>query len=157
MTRDKRKIVVLGVGNLLLGDEGVGVHAVNALKKESLPRSVEVIDGGTAGLDLMFMLEGAAFAVIIDCLEAGAEPGTIFRVPVEELMASAPGRNISLHETSLPEMLSLAAKMGKLPPAAVVYGVQPEKINFSTELSGPVQKELPRLVKLIKEEVKHYL
>ncbi|NPV73237.1 MAG: hydrogenase maturation protease [Pelotomaculum sp.] len=149
---DKKRTVVIGVGNLLFGDEGIGIHAVNELKKEALPPEVEVIDGGAAGLDLIFMLEGAARAIIIDCTEAEAEPGTIFRIPVTDLALNAPSRAVSLHDISLVEALALAGKLGKLPPT-VIYGVQPGKVTCSTELSEPVKKNLPRLLSLIRQEM----
>ncbi len=155
MPEHKKQIAVIGVGNLLLGDEGVGVQVINELKKESLHPSVTIIDGGTAGLDLMFYLEDADYAIIIDCLEANSEPGTVFRLPAEELMTALPGQAVSLHDLNLIDVLHLAKNMNKLPPT-VIYGIQPQNISLSTELSPPVQKSVPRLIKLIKEEINNF-
>lgn len=152
MPDSEKKIVVIGVGNLLLADEGVGIHAVNELKKEPFLPFVEIVDGGTAGIDLLFLLENAGYAVIIDCIEAKAEPGTIFRIPAEELILQSPAQMISLHDINLVEVLSLAKNLGKLPPT-VIYGVQPGEISFSTQLTSAVDKILPRLVQLVKQEI----
>lgn len=149
--RDK-KIVVIGVGNLLLADEGIGIHAVNELKKENFPPFVEIIDGGTAGIDLLFLLEDASYAIIIDCVEAGTEPGAILRIPVEELILQSPAQAISLHDINLAEVLSMAKSLGKL-PETVIFGVQPGEICFDTELTPVVDNSLPRLIELVKHEI----
>ncbi|NLI12511.1 HyaD/HybD family hydrogenase maturation endopeptidase [Pelotomaculum propionicicum] len=148
----EKRIVVIGVGNLLLADEGIGVHAVNELKKESFPSSVEIIDGGTAGIDLLYLLEDADSAIIIDCVDAGTEPGSILRMPVDELMLQKPGQAVSLHDINLAEVLSMAKSLGVL-PQTVIFGVQPVEIEFGTELTAAVKNTLPRLVQLVKEEI----
>lgn len=150
------KIVVIGVGNLLLADEGVGIHAVQELKKESFPPFVEIIDGGTAGIDLLFLLEDAHRAIIIDCVEAASEPGTILRIPVEELILQAPAQAISLHDINLIGVLSMAKDLGKL-PATVIFGVQPAEIRFGTELTTAVNESLPRLLDLVQEEINKFI
>lgn len=155
MLKNGKKIKVIGVGNLLLGDEGVGIHAVNELKKTSFGLDVEIIDGGTAGIDLLFVLEGAGCVIIIDCLEAGTEPGTLFRVPAEEIITGPSREKYSLHDIDLAEVLSLADRLGVL-PATIIYGVQPGEISFKLELTPEVQKALPRLVQLIEKEILSY-
>jgi len=148
----EKRIVVIGVGNLLLGDEGAGIHAVNKLKKDSFPANVEIVDGGTAGIDLLYWLEDADYAIIIDCLEAGEEPGAIFRIPAEEIAFNSSGQIISLHDLNLQEVFYAADKLGKLPPT-VIYGIQPGEIAFSEQLSPAVNEALPSLVRLIKKEI----
>lgn len=152
MPEEKKRIVVLGVGNLLLGDEGVGIHAINELRKEPFDDHVKIIDGGTTGIDLLFWLEEADYIIIIDCIEADAEPGTIFRLPAEELVLNASSQIASLHEINLLEVLFTAKKLGRLPPT-VIYGVQGKKIGFCDQLSPQVNKVLPRLVQLIRQEI----
>lgn len=147
-----KKVLVLGVGNLLLGDEGIGIHLIREMKKQCLPDHVELVDGGTAGIDLLYWLETARYAVIVDCVDAGEKPGTIFDIPVDELNLKPKGRLISLHDINLSEVLSLAKQMNKLPPTTI-FGVQPGIIGGGTELSPDVQKVLPRLVELITKEL----
>lgn len=149
------KLLVIGVGNLLLGDEGVGIHFIQQMKKESLPHFVELVDGGTAGIDLLYWLEEAGYAIIVDCVEAGEDPGAILRIPVEELSFNSKSQMISMHDINLKEVLLLAKKMNKL-PETVIFGVQPEAICCQTELSPPVQKILPRLIGLVKQEISTY-
>ncbi|OPX88268.1 MAG: Hydrogenase 2 maturation protease [Pelotomaculum sp. PtaB.Bin104] len=155
MLEGNNRILIIGVGNLLLGDEGVGIHAINLLQEEqaALGPAVEIIDGGTAGLDLLFWLEDASSAIIIDCMDAGEVPGTIFRLPAEELISISSNHIASLHDISLQEVLLTAKKLGKLPPT-VVFGIQPEKIGYCNQLSPEVKSVLPRLLQLIKQEMK---
>ncbi|HBC92927.1 MAG TPA: Ni,Fe-hydrogenase maturation factor [Pelotomaculum sp.] len=149
---NSKKVFVIGVGNLLLGDEGIGIHLIREMEKERLPRYVELVDGGTAGIDLLYWLEEADYAIIVDCVEAGGEPGAIFRVPGDELLIKPTGRIISLHDINLSEVLLLATKMDTLPPT-IIFGVQPEVIGYQTELSPTLQNTLPRLMQLIKKEI----
>jgi len=152
MKSSEKRIAVIGVGNLLLGDEGVGVHTVAELKKNILPPAVKVIDGGTAGIDLLYHLEDANYAIIVDCIQADAAAGTIFRIPFEELATGSPAETVSLHDLSLKDMLFLAKYLGRLPPT-VIYGVQPETVRFSDQPSQSVRGAIPRLIELIKEEI----
>lgn len=152
MLEEKKRVVVIGVGNLLLGDEGVGIRVINILKDEPFPSSITFIDGGTAGIDLLFFLEGADYAVIIDCMEGSAEPGTVFRLPADELFPKESGNIASQHEVGLQEVLFMAKKTGKLPPA-VIYGVQPKTVTPSDQLSPEVNRSIPRLLQLIRQEI----
>lgn len=152
MPEKKKKVVVLGVGNLLLGDEGVGIHVINKLKNEYFPSSITFIDGGTAGIDLLFFLEDADYVVIIDCMEGSAEPGTIFRLPADKLIPKESGNIASLHGIGLQEMLFIAKKTGKLPPS-VIYGVQPKTVTLGDQLSPEVNGSIPRLLQLIRQEI----
>jgi hydrogenase maturation protease len=142
---NNKKILVLGVGNMLLGDEGIGIHLIQEMKKERLPQNVELVDGGTAGIDLLYWLEEADYIIIVDCVETGEEPGTIFRIPSDELLLDSTGQIISLHDINLSKVLSLAKRMKTLPPT-IIFGIQPEVIAFQTELSPTLKNILPRLM-----------
>ena len=152
MPEVRTEILVIGVGNLLMTDDGVGIHAVNELRKEKFDPGVKVVDGGTTGIDLFFWLEDACFAIIIDCVEAKAKPGTIIRLRVEETLSELKKNIISLHEIGIGEVLFEANRLGKLPPT-VIYGVQPEEISLGSNLSQVVKNSLPRLVDLVKQEI----
>ncbi len=76
---NKKNILILGIGNILLKDEGIGVHVVNKLKEMQLPPDVEVMDGGTLGIDLLYYIEGRKKVVVIDTVTAGEPPGTMYR------------------------------------------------------------------------------
>ena len=149
----EKRIKVIGVGNILHGDDGLGVHAINLLRQEGLPAEVILEDGGVAGIDLLYMLEDMEYAFIIDCLDAGEEPGAMFRVPWEEIADSArEDRLISMHQIDLWAVLSLAERRNKM-PKVIIYGIQPENMDFGQGLSPTVEKAASSLVKKIKEEI----
>jgi hydrogenase maturation protease len=150
---ERRRVLVLGVGNLLRGDEGVGVHAVRALTKRPLPPYVDVVDGGTMGLDLLHFMESYDRVLIIDAVEAGEEPGAILRFTPKDVTSQAGDFAISLHQTELLEIFALAAYLGRDLPPIVIYGVQPEAMGWSTELSATVEKRLDALLDAVQEEL----
>lgn len=152
MAGEEKRIVVIGVGNLLMADDGVGIIAAQELGQDPFPSRVRIVDGGTAGIDLLYVLEEADYAIIIDCLDAGDEPGAIFRIPAEELVLSSDEQIVSLHDINLPEVLALAAKLGKLPPT-VIFGIQPQEVVLKEGLSDPVGAALLNVIQLIKKEI----
>ncbi|RPF49315.1 hydrogenase maturation protease [Thermodesulfitimonas autotrophica] len=156
MQGDLRRLLVLGVGNVLLRDEGIGVHAVRELRQRGYPPEVEIVDGGTAGLDLLHFIEDASHLIVIDAVNGGAAPGTLFRFTPEELDGCVPVSGYSLHGVGLLEVLHLARAMGVLPPT-VIFGIQPADLSWGTELSAPVAARLPRLLELIHEEIESWL
>ena len=116
----EKKIVVIGVGNILMGDDGLGIYAIERLRQENLPPRVEVIDGGTVGIDLIYLLEEAEYALIIDCLDCGETPGMMFRIPWGEISDSNREEQIiSLHDVNLWSVLSLAEKLNRLPQVVI--------------------------------------
>ena len=141
--------LVLGLGNILLGDEGVGVHASQALKEEGLSGNVEVLSVGTALLDALPSLEKADHVIIVDAMKASHAPGTIYRVPLEECDFKRP--IASLHGFDIGRVLALSGS--KKIPKAVVIGIEPALIDWSLDLSPPVQRALPDLLKAIKVEL----
>ena len=147
------RILILGVGNLLRGDEGVGVHAVRELMKRPLPPHVDIVDGGTAGLELLHLMEGYSRVVIIDAVEAAEEPGALLRFTPEDITATAGDFALSLHQAELLEVFSLAAYLGRDLPPIVIYGVQPQTMDWSTELSPAVTDRLDALLDAVQEEL----
>ena len=149
----RERILVLGVGNLLMGDDGVGIHAVGELLKRALPPGVDVVDGGTAGLDLLRVMEGYAKVLIIDAVDAGQEPGAILRFTPEDITTQVVDFAVSLHQTEVLKVLELATCLGQSLPPIVVYGVQLREMAWGTELSPAVQDQLTPLVEAVLEEV----
>lgn len=143
------RTLVLGIGNLLLGDEGVGVHVARTLRQERLPEEVVVLDAGTAFLDALPEIERAERIVVVDAMQAGEAPGTVYRIPFEEC---ARRENIaSLHEFDMARILYMLGR--ETPPEAVVFGVEPETIDWGTELSPAVQETMPALLDAIRNEI----
>lgn len=150
------RLLILGVGNILLQDEGIGVHVVRELMKHTYPPEVEFIDGGTAGLDLLYLIEDASHLIIIDAVNGDGAAGTIYKFAPEELDEFMPTISNSLHDIGVMEVLNLGKTMGILPPA-VVYGMQPAVIDWGTDLSPDVTASLPRLVKQVQKEIEDWL
>jgi hydrogenase maturation protease len=147
------QILVLGVGNILLSDEGAGVRVVEELvRSQTLPCGVEAIDGGTMGLDLLPYLEGKSHLFIVDAVRSAAEPGTLL---VEEL-ADPPAyfrQKISPHQIGLAELLAVAALTGALPPSITLFGIVPLSLATGMELSAPVAAAVARAVPLLLERL----
>jgi hydrogenase maturation protease len=152
-TTAKERILVLGVGNLLMGDEGVGIHAARELIERTLPPHVDVIDGGTAGLDLLHVMEGYERVLIIDAVDVGEEPGAILRFSPQDVTSEDGDFPMSLHQTEILKVLEFAAYVGQTLPPVVMYGVQPETIEWSLELSPRVKARLASLVAAVEEEI----
>ena len=144
-------ILVLGIGNILLRDEGVGVRAIEALRRHALPAGVELCDGGTAGLALADVLAGRRKVIVIDAMQAGLPPGTIRRLtPADLLPPSAAG--VSVHEAGLVEALHSAHLLGETPEDVVIIGVQPGDVSPGLELTAAVAAALPQVIDLVLAE-----
>ncbi|MEJ2068340.1 MAG: HyaD/HybD family hydrogenase maturation endopeptidase [Deltaproteobacteria bacterium] len=146
-----KKILILGVGNLILKDEGVGVHAVRELEGKDLPAHVEVIDGGTYLMDLLSVIQEAERIIVIDALKGGGGPGTIYRVTPDDLMAETE-RALSLHQVGLLEILGMVRQLGG-DPHAVIIGVEPKEIAWGMELTPEVAAKLPKVIEMVMEEL----
>lgn len=147
------KKVVLGVGNLLLTDEGIGIHAIqHMLEKKVLPEEIELIDGGTAGLALLYFLEGVDTLLIIDAVETGGPPGTIVRLAGDRIPAYM-ALKVSPHEITLPDFLAAAKLRDLYPKEVVVWGMQPQSLEVGVDLSPEVEARLGTLIDLVVEEL----
>ena len=147
------KCVILGVGNLLLKDEGIGVHVAQALQKTPLPDGVEVLDGGTSP-DLPYLVEGTNKLVVVDAVQAGGEPGAIYRLTPEDVAARSETL-ISAHQMSLLENLR-AMSLESGPREVVIIGVEPKEIGWGLELSPELKEKLPQIVQAVLTEVGDY-
>jgi hydrogenase maturation protease len=147
------KIVVLGVGNLLLRDEGVGVHLIKRLREMEIDEGVELVEGGTSILDFLTGREDISKLIIVDALKLGGKPGKTYRICVDESLLRG-GKDItSLHQLGVVETLALTKKTGKLPPT-VIIGIEPKEVAYGLELSLEIERELEKMVNLILKEVR---
>jgi len=137
-------ILVLGLGNILLGDDGVGPTLLQQLAEhESRWRGeVEFLDGGTQGLALLGHLTGRRALIIVDALHKGAPPGTVFRLTLPELRGLSLGKGSSGHESNAGELLAAAELLDELPDRLFVVGVEPEKLTTGLGLSPVVEQAL---------------
>lgn len=150
------KILVLGIGNLVMSDDGVGVKVVHKLQRDyQFDDSVEIMDGGTLGLDLLPKLEGIDGLILVDAVETGMAPGTCIRMSGEELPIALETK-VSPHQMGLKDLLSVAELMGHAPREMVLIGVQPGSIEMDTELTPEVEATVDILVQNILIELKKF-
>jgi len=142
------KTLILGIGNLLLGDEGVGVHVAHALAASQLPEGISVVEAGTAFLDVLPEIEKAERIFLIDAMEAGGPPGSVYRLPFDQ--CHHPDTLASLHGFDMSRVLYMAGNERN--PEVVVFGIEPSRIEWGVELSEPVRLALPEVVRRIQEE-----
>lgn len=139
------RVVVLGVGNILMTDEGVGVHAVTRLEEiYEFPESVELIDAGTSGMDCLDRIAHADLLLIADCMRSRQAPGTISRLADDQIKAWFKTK-ISPHQVGLSDVLAACAFHDMSPKRVVLWGVEPESFDVCLELTPTVSAVLPDL------------
>ena len=148
-----KKTVVLGTGNELFKDEGIGVHVARILQTK-LPCSesdVEVIDGGTSP-DIWPLIDGASKLIIVDAVRGGCEPGTIYRFTPQQIVADR-GLITSVHQMGILENLSLMELVGGKPKETIIIGVEPAELEPGLELSAKLQERLPKIIQTVLGEI----
>ncbi|GIW53572.1 MAG: hydrogenase 1 maturation protease [Gemmatimonadales bacterium] len=145
--------VVLGLGNPLMGDDGLGLAALNSLAATcAFDPPVELIDGGTWGMNLLPVIEAADSLLLLDAIDSGSSPGTLVVLERDHVPRRLSGK-LSPHQIDVAEIFALATLRGTLPRRVVALGLQPGQVRLSTELSEPVKRALPRLVELAIERL----
>ncbi len=142
------RILVLGIGNYLMGDEGVGVHAIHALSKIKLPDNVDILDGGTGSFDLMPILAKYPVAIFIDATIDGNNPGTL-TVLYPEFASDFP-KVLSAHDVGLKDMIDALEFKGELPKIILITVSINEIIPMTINLTGEIKKSLPEIVETVK-------
>jgi hydrogenase maturation protease len=146
---DTAPVLVLAVGNVLLGDDGVGQEVLSKLDglADRWGDRVEFLDGGTQGMALLGFLVGRRAVVFLDAVALGAAPGTLHRLRNQEVLTATPGARMTAHEASAGDLLRAAALVGQLPPEVVVIGVEPASLETGVGLSPAVQERVPAAVR----------
>ncbi len=141
-----KKITVLGIGNTILSDEGLGVVAVETLRQRfDFDPPVELIDGGTIGIDLLYFIEDAELLLVLDAISGGGPPGTFYKFKGEEVRKYFRNK-VSMHEIGFQEVLGLLELKGKKLKEIVVMGLEPKVIDMGTELSPEVMNNMEKLL-----------
>ncbi len=149
-------ITVLGIGNILFQDEGIGVHAIEAFRqKKSAYPEVNIEDGGTEGMKLLPLIESSTHLLIVDAVAAKGEAGEIICLEKEELPCFGGGR-LSQHQQSFQELLAIADLRGNLPEHVYFIGIVPESIEWGTEMTPRVAAVIPRVLELVEERLKKW-
>jgi len=141
---DPPPTVVLALGNLIRSDDAAGIHALALLEQDpGVPPHVRFVEGGTKGLELVSFLSGAVYLLVLDAVDVGAPPGTVFRIATQDLR-TLPGSG-NVHGLALADILNALRLMAQEPAETVLLGVQPSTTQLGTALSLPVEKALPAL------------
>jgi len=139
------KVVVLGVGNVLMTDEGVGVHAVTAFEKDyQFPGNVRCVDGGTSTQELLGDLEDLDHLFVIDAVSAGLEPGGMIRLEGGDVPAAFTTK-LSPHQVGISDLLATLTFMGRAPKHVVLFGVEPVSLMLNMELTPAVAARVPQV------------
>jgi hydrogenase maturation protease len=146
-------MLVLGLGNLVHGDDGVGVHAIERLKRDPrVPPSAVLMDGGTQGMSLIPHVSGFERVLVLDAVDAGEKPGTLIRLQggaIENL----PGKP-SVHQLGFADLLISMKLLGQAPKEVIVLGVQPQSTDWSAELTPAVRSSLDELMTLVIDQLR---
>lgn len=147
------RIVILGIGNILLTDEGVGVRVVEALAaRGGLPPGVELIDGGTCGMEMLEQLENLDALIVVDCVRCGRPPATPVLLKGDDVPVFFRTK-LSPHQVSLSDVLASLEFTGRAPRKTVIVGMQPVSMGLGLDLSPEVAVRLPELVDLTLAEI----
>ena len=148
-----KNILILGIGNILCGDDGIGSHIVNYLNESDLeiPSHVEIIDGGTAGFDLLSIMKGRNKIIIVDAVSVDDMPGSVYRFTPENIKTRE--RSISLHQLGISEVIRMLKVMGETPEIEII-GIVPENLSEITmDISDSVKNAIPDAVNQILDAV----
>jgi len=148
-----RHVLILGLGNPLLGDEGIGVRVAEELQGLELPDGVTVVEGGTAGLGLIGLMEGYQKVIIVDAADMGHPPGCVVRFTPLEAQLKTVEAPLSLHQIGLGEVLTLAEALEVAPAERIIIGVQPSQVEMGAGLSPEVERAIPKIIRTILSEL----
>lgn len=147
------RIVVLGAGNILLSDEGVGVRVIERLPLAySLPPEIELIDGGTCGMEMLEDLEDLDALILVDAIRGGQAPGTPIRLAGDAVPVFFKTK-LSPHQIGLSDVLATLELVGKAPKYTTILGIQPVSLALGMELTPEVDSRVPELMRLVIDEL----
>lgn len=144
---------MIGLGNILLRDEGVGVRCIEFMKKRGLGNGIKLVDGATLGFDLLEEVDEFEKIVIVDAVDMGKEPGHIASFNAEELLSLPCSGKFSLHEISLVDVVQVGKKLGYDFNNVRIVGIQPADVSRGDNLSEIVEEKMPALVERVLKEI----
>ncbi len=150
-----KSVVVLGLGNPLMADEGIGVHLVEQLLESATQYpGVDFVDAGTGGLSILHQIEDRRKAIVIDCAFMDELPGTIRRFTPDQVQSVKVLAHQSLHEADLMQIIALARQLGQAPGEIVIFGIQPERVEPSLGLSRTLMERIDEYISAILQELR---
>ncbi len=140
------RAVVLGIGNTILTDEAFGVRCVEALERDyAVPDTVQLIDGGTSGMEMIEDLSNLDFLIVLDVLKTGAAPGTVVKIAGDDIPVFF-RRKLSPHQIALPDVLASLELLDAMPKEIIVLGVEPISLELGLEMTPTVANQIPEVV-----------
>ena len=147
-----KNILILGLGNILLGDEGVGVRVIEQLFSHPFPDEIEVIDGGTAGYELINFFEGKEKVIIVDAVKTDDTPGSVYKMDLSVVQEDETVQ-LSLHQIGLKNVFKMASMMD-LNPEVTLIGIVPKDYqDYNIGLSEEVEKAIPLAIETVLKEI----
>lgn len=148
-------VVVVGLGNLLMSDEGIGVAIIEQLRArdEEFP-GVDLLDAGTSGASMLHLIAGRRKAVIVDCACLGEAPGTLRRFTPDQVRTQKELSGLSLHEADALGVIELSRRLGECPGEVVIFGIQPERVEPGATLSSLLQSRLDEYTERVAQELR---
>ena len=150
----KKDTIVIGLGNLLLSDEGIGIHLIRRLsiQQDKFPK-VDFLDAGSAGMNLLHLIANRKKTIIIDCAKMGAKPGTMKRFTPDEIQSVKKLSHYSLHEADILQVINLSKELGECPQKIVFFGIEPESLELGQELSETLSAKIDSYAENICKEL----
>lgn len=146
-------VLVLGIGNVLMTDDSLGIRVIDELQRRfRFPENVELLDGGTSGIELLSYIVNRDYLIIVDAIKSGFSPGTVVKVEGEDVPAKFMTR-ISPHQLGLSDLLAAATLTGELPKQMVLFGIEPKLVALGLEMTDEVKKSFEKLLGIVVEEL----
>ena len=153
----KPQILVLGLGNILLKDDGFGVHLINQLDRDKIEGDVEILEGGTLGFNLLDELTDRELVIAVDAVKGDQKPGTIYKFNYNDIKNYYKDKSMSMHQLDFIKALEIGEFLDKKLPRIIIYGVQPESICVDMELSDVVKSKINVVTDHIYSEINKYV
>lgn len=147
---NKGKVLILGIGNVLMGDEGIGVHVVNSLEKAALPADVDLLDGGTGSFLLLEPMQNAGKVILIDATIDGRKPGSVTRI--EPKFSKDYPQTLTAHDIGLKDLIDAFYLVGKTPNVTLYTVSIPPLQDMVTKLSPELRGVVPQVARMVAEE-----
>ncbi|OGB33121.1 MAG: hydrogenase expression/formation protein [Burkholderiales bacterium RIFCSPLOWO2_12_FULL_61_40] len=147
------RAVVIGIGNTILTDEAAGVRVVEALERAyEVPPNVQLIDGGTSGMEMIEELSNLDILIVVDVVKTGAAPGTVVKISGDEIPVFF-RKKLSPHQVALPDVLACLELLDTMPKEIIVLGVEPVSLELGMEMTSTVARQVPVLVEMAAAEL----
>jgi hydrogenase maturation protease len=157
-TENRKPILIMGIGNLLFKDEGIGIHVVKKMETMTLPENVEVMDGGTSSPIFTYLIEKRDKVILIDAIQAGGKPGTIYRLAEKDFLEGRKGHPRTTQETEFEDAFITTIVIKTKPKELVVIGVEPEDtgendLKAKIGLSATLEAKMPEIIETVMREI----